>query len=558
MTTASLSDVQKQVMWSRLISVVEEQATTLIRIAFCPSVREAGDLSAGIFDRSGRMMAQAVTGTPGHVNTMAEAVFHFIREITYEGMEPGDVYITNDPWKGTGHLHDITVVTPTFKDGNLIGFFASTAHVVDIGGRGFGPDARELYEEGLFIPILKFFARGEENKTLTSVIRNNVREADQVLGDMFSLASSNHVGGERLIDMMNEFKIDDLEDLAEFIFDNSARATAARLAKLKIGATAQNQMTLDGYDEPVTLVVTLTVDEDGLMADFAGTSPMSRNGINVPLIYAKAYACYGLKCALAPEIPNNHASLEPFRVKAPEGCILNAQRPAPVSVRHVLGHFVPDLVLGALQEITDMDVPAEGAGSLWNLQISIRPLPENVNGESREILMFNSGGTGARAGLDGLSSTAFPSGVHTMPAEAMEHVGPITIWRKELRPRSGGAGKYRGGLGQILEIAPNEGYEFRFNAMFDRVGHPAVGREGGLPGAAGDVRLGDGTQLKGKGTQEVPAGNSLVLEMPGGGGHGKPEDRDPALIARDVENGYITVDDARDLYKHQVNVEPTE
>lgn len=554
----SLSDVQKQVMWSRLISVVEEQATTLIRIAFCPSVREAGDLSAGIFDRSGRMMAQAVTGTPGHVNTMAEAVFHFIDEFTYDGMKPGDVYITNDPWKGTGHLHDITVVTPTFKDNNLIGFFASTAHVVDIGGRGFGPDARELYEEGLFIPILKFFIEGEENKTLTSVIRNNVREADQVLGDMFSLASSNHVGGQRLLDMMREFKIDDLEDLAEFIFDNSSRATMAALAKLTVGASAKNQMTLDGYDEPVTLAVTLTVDEEGLMADFEGTSPMSRNGINVPLIYAKAYACYGLKCALVPEIPNNHASLEPFRVKAPKGCILNATRPAPVSVRHVLGHFVPDLVLGALQEITDMDVPAEGAGSLWNLQISVRPLPENENGEPAEILMFNSGGTGARAGLDGLSSTAFPSGVHTMPAEAMEHVGPITIWRKELRPRSGGAGKYRGGLGQILEIAPNEGYHFRFNAMFDRVGHPAAGREGGLEGAPGDVRLGDGTQLKGKGTQEVPAGNSLVLEMPGGGGHGKPEDRDPELIARDVQNGYITADDAQQIYKHQVTVKPAE
>ena len=558
MTKSALTDVQNQVMWSRLISVVEEQATTLIRIAFCPSVREAGDLSAGVFDRSGRMMAQAVTGTPGHVNTMAEAVLHFIDEFGYDGMTEGDVYITNDPWKGTGHLHDITVVTPTWRNGTIIGFFACTAHVVDIGGRGFGPDARELYEEGLFIPILKLFDKGEENKVLTSIIRNNVREADQVLGDMFSLAACNHVGIERLISMMDEFKIDSLENLAEFIFDNSARATAVHLAKLKKGATATNQMTLDGYDAPVTLVATLTVDDQGLLVDFTGTSPMSRNGINVPLVYAKAYACYGLKCALAPEIPNNHASLAPFRVVAPEGCILNAQRPAPVSVRHVLGHFVPDLVLGALQEITDMDVPAEGAGSLWNLHISVRPLPGNKDGESAEILMFNSGGTGARAGLDGLSSTAFPSGVHTMPIEAMEHVGPITIWRKELRPRSGGAGKFRGGLGQIMEIAPNDGHEFRFNAMFDRLGHPAQGREGGLAGAPGDVRLADGTQLRGKGTQEVPEGNRLVLEMPGGGGHGSPDDRDPALVARDVANGYISVDDAQEFYHQHIEVQSGE
>jgi N-methylhydantoinase B len=552
MSKGKISDVHKQVMWSRLISVVEEQAATLIRIAFCPSVREAGDLSAGVFDRSGRMMAQAVTGTPGHVNTMAEAVFHFIREFEPKGIHEGDTWITNDPWKGTGHLHDITVVTPTFRNGQLVGFFACTAHVVDIGGRGFGPDARELYEEGLFIPILKLFDRGVENEVLTSIIRNNVREADQVLGDMFSLGACNDVGIRRLLEMMDEFNIDDLEELAEFIFDNSARATKERLSVLKVGASASNTMQLDGYDAPITLAVTLTVDENGVNADFTGTSPASPFGINVPLIYAKAYACYGLKAALAPEIPNNHASLAPFSVSAPEACILNAQRPQPVAVRHVLGHFVPDLVLGALPGITDMDVPAEGSGSLWNLHISVRPEPGNTNGEPAEILMFNSGGTGARAGLDGLSSTAFPSGVHTMPVEASEHVGPITIWRKELRPYSAGAGKFRGGLGQIMEISPNEGYHFRFNAMFDRCSHPAAGRNGGLPGAEGNVSLADGTQLRPKGTQEVPAGARLVLEMPGGGGHGDPKERDPQLIARDVAHGYITVDEARDVYHHPI------
>lgn len=549
MSSTTLSDVNKQVMWSRLISVVEEQATTLIRIAFCPSVREAGDLSAGIFDAQGRMMAQAVTGTPGHVNTMAESVAHFIDAYAERGINEGDVFITNDPWKGTGHLHDITVVTPTFFKGKLIGYFACTAHVVDIGGRGFGPDARELYEEGLFIPLLKLFDRGNENEVLIEMIRNNVRESEQVIGDIFSLASCNDVGARRLLEMMVEFNLTDLVDLAEFIFDNSARATRERLAALTPGASATNEMTLDGYDEPVHLKVTLSVTEDGLLSDFTGSSPASRFGINVPLIYAKAYACYGLKCALAPEIPNNHASLAPFSVAAPDNCILNAQRPSPVSVRHVLGHFVPDLVLGALQGITDTPVPAEGAGSLWNIHISVRPTPDNVDGRNAEILMFNSGGTGARASLDGLSSTAFPSGVHTMPAEASEHVGPITIWRKELRPRSGGAGAHRGGLGQVLEISPNAGYRLRFNAMFDRIEHPARGRDGGQAGAPGGVRLGDGTPLRGKGTQEVPEGGRLILELPGGGGHGNPESRDPALVARDVANGYISVDDARDVYR---------
>lgn len=552
MTTHSLVNVHKQVMWNRLISVVEEQAMTLIRTAFCPSVREAGDLSAGVFDVHGHMMAQAVTGTPGHVNTMAESVYHFIKEFGPDNLLEGDVYITNDPWKGTGHLHDITIVTPTFRNSKLIGYFACTAHVVDIGGRGFGPDARELYEEGLFIPLLKLFEQGKPNEVLLSILRNNVRESDQVVGDILSLAACNDIGGRRLQDMMDEFGLDHLQDLAAFIFDNSAKATLERLKQLSTGAVASNSMTLDGYDEPVTLSVKLTVEEDGIMADFEGTSSISKFGINVPLIYTKAYACYGLKCALAPEIPNNEASLAPFRVKAPSNCILNAKRPAPVSVRHVLGHFVPDLVLGALQQLANIDVPAEGSGCLWNLHVSARSTaPDADESSNAEILMFNSGGTGARAQLDGLSSTAFPSGVHTMPVEASEHTGPITIWRKELRPSSGGAGKYRGGLGQILEISPNPGFEFRFNAMFDRCEHPAKGRQGGLEGAAGRVSLSDGTALKPKGTQQVPEGSTLVLELPGGGGHGAPAEREHALVQRDIEYGYITEAEAVEAYGYQ-------
>lgn len=553
MTNKVLANVQNQVMWNRLISVVEEQAMTLIRTAFCPSVREAGDLSAGVFDIHGRMMAQAVTGTPGHVNTMAESVAHFIKEFGPEDILEGDVYITNDPWKGTGHLHDITIVSPTFRHRKLIGFFACTAHVVDIGGRGFGPDARELYEEGLFIPLLKLFNQGEANTVLLSILRNNVREADQVIGDIFSLSACNEVGARRLL-VMDEFELSDLQGLAEFIFTNSAAATAECLARLPEGASATNSMTLDGYDEPVTLAVTLTVEGGNIIADFTGTSVASKFGINVPLIYTKAYSCYGLKCALAPEIPNNEASLAAFQVKAPDNCILNAKRPAPVSVRHVLGHFVPDLVLGALQELAGIDVPAEGSGCLWNLHVSARPTgPDSDASQNAEILMFNSGGTGARAAFDGLSSTAFPSGVHTMPVEASEHVGPITIWRKELRPGSGGAGKFRGGLGQVMEISPNPGFEFHFNAMFDRVTYPARGRNGGQAGAKGRVSLGDGTLLKAKGTQQVAEGNSLVLEMPGGGGHGTPSDREPAEIQRDIDYGYITEADAAELYHFTPN-----
>ncbi len=548
----SLENIHMQVMWNRLISVVEEQALTLIRTAFSTSVREAGDLSAGVFNRAGLMLAQAVTGTPGHVNAMAEAVGHFINDIGENNIFEGDVYITNDPWKGTGHLHDITVVTPSFRNGQLIGYFACTAHVVDIGGRGFGPDAREVYEEGIFIPIMKFVQRGEVNRDLLNIIANNVRESDQVIGDIYALAACNDTGHRRLMTMMDEFSLDSLEELGNFILENSRRATLEKIAALPKGEY-DNAMSLDGYDKPVHLAVKLRIAADGVLADFTGTSGTSNFGINVPLIYTKAYAGYGLKCAIAPEIPNNAASLAPFDVLAPEGCILNALHPKPVAVRHVLGHFLPDLILGALSHFLPERIPAEGAGTTWNIQISVRDAAEATGAEKpkkgTEILMFNSGGSGARPQLNGLNATAFPSGIHTMPVEATEQVGPIVVWRKELRPDSGGAGTQRGGLGQVVEIEAAEGYQIYFNAMFDRIKHPARGRQGGGNGQPGRVSLTDGTELRGKGSRvPVPLGQRLVLELPGGGGYGDPSQRNPEEIESDLRNGYITPEHAQTVY----------
>ena len=539
--------IEHQVMWNRLISVVEEQAQSLIRTAFSTSVREAGDLSAGVFDRRGRMLAQAVTGTPGHVNAMADAVPHFIRQIGVDNIAPGDAYVTNDPWLGTGHLHDITLVTPTFYHDNLIGYFACTAHVVDIGGRGFGADAHSVYEEGLRIPIMKFAERGRINHSLIDIIRCNVRVPDQVIGDFYSLAGCNQVGQRRLLEMLREFSLEHLQSLADFILEHSYQATVERIAALP-NTTAENRMRVDGYDASLELCVKLCIEADRVVADFGGTSPVSRRGINVPLVYTKAYSCYGLKCALAGEIPNNSGSLAPFQVRAPENCILNAIHPAPVSVRHVIGHFVPDLVLGALHRIRPGQIPAEGAGALWNIQISTRPVQPTAEQPPAEILMFNSGGTGARPHLDGLNATAFPSGVHTMSIEATEQVGPIVVWKKQLRQDSGGPGQYAGGLGQSIEIAALPGHEFDFSAMFDRVANPARGRQGGGGGQPGRVALDDGSVLHTKGKQFVPAGRTLCLELPGGGGYGEAAQRDPEQLRRDLDNEYISVAAARRDY----------
>lgn len=548
--TKKLNNVSYQVMWNRLISVVEEQAQALVRTAFSTSVREAGDLSAGVYDVNGQMLAQAVTGTPGHVNAMADAVSHFIRRIGGENIFDGDVYITNDPWEGTGHLHDITVVTPSFYQGSLVGFFACTAHVVDIGGRGFGADAASVYEEGIYIPIMKFFDRGEVDQTLVSLVRGNVREPDQLIGDMYALTTCNEIGHRRLSAMMDEFNIGDLEDIARFIFDNSRRATIEKIAALPRGS-ANGEMTVDGFDKPITLKVKLTINEDTIVSDFTGSSSVDKKGINCPMVYAKAYACYALKCAIAPEIPNNAASLEPFIMKAPENTIVNAKHPAPVALRHIVGHFVPDTVYNALDKLVPNLVPAEGAGCLCNFQVSLRPRTDVQAPQDAirsEVLTFNSGGAGARPEYDGLNATAFPSGVMTMPIEATEHAGPVIIWRKELRPDSGGIGKTRGGLGQYMEVGAQEGHEFDFQAMFDRVEHPALGRQGGGNGGPTTIARDDGAKMFGKGKQFVPHGRRVVLAFPGGAGYGDVSQRDLNSVKRDFARGYISQQSAQQDY----------
>jgi N-methylhydantoinase B len=552
--TNALEQIHRQIMWNRLIAVVEEQAQTMIRTAFSTTVREAGDLSAGIFDLQGRMMAQAVTGTPGHVNSMAESVGHFLRKFPTDAMRAGDHYITNDPWLGTGHLHDLTVVTPAFHDGRIVGLFANTAHVIDIGGLGMGPEGRSVFEEGLYIPIIKCFDQGRPNETFFDFIRAGSRLPVELEGDVYSLCACNDAGAHRLVDMMDEFEMNSLDPLAQFIFDSSHRATLAEIARIPHG-TYRAEIYSDGYEEPVRLVAAMTVRDDGIEVDYAGTSGLSSRGINVPPAYCRAYSCFGIKCVVAPEIPNNWASLAPFRMTIPEGCILNAPRPYPVSVRHVIGHLLPDLMMGCLHQAVPERVTAEGASALWNPPMRGGA---SVSGQARgnrpvlpdfEVITFNSGGTGARPAQDGLNATAYPSGVRTMPVEATENVAPVVFWRKELKPDSGGAGRTRGGTGQIMEVGGKGDLEFSVNATFDRVAHAPKGREGGLDGAPGAVHLKSGAKLRTKGLQVIPDGDRLVLELPGGAGMGDPRLRDPALVARDVRDGLVSVENATALYK---------
>ncbi|MCW5772832.1 MAG: hydantoinase B/oxoprolinase family protein [Rhodospirillaceae bacterium] len=555
MTQSALNDdIKRQLMWARLIAVVEEQARMLMLTAFSATVREAGDLSAGVFDLEGRMVAQAITGTPGHVNSMAEAVPHFLREFPAAEMREGDHFITNDPWLASGHLHDITVVSPVFRAGKPIGYFACTCHQVDIGGLGQGPDGRSVFEEGLFIPPMHLARAGTPNGDLLRILRANVRQPKQVEGDVLSYVTTNEASARRLVKMLDEFGEEGLGDLAEWIFARSRRAMVAEIRKLPRG-TYTNELTLDGYEHPVTLRAALTIGEDDIRVDYAGSDPASPRGINVVLNYCKAYSAFGVRCIVAPRVPNNAGSLAPVIVTAPEGSVVNVQRPWPVSARHIIGQFLPDVVLGCLAKAVPERVPAEGSACLWGAQLrggpSIaagRPRRSNRTGEPFDVIFFNSGGSGGRPFADGMSATAFPSGVRALPVEVVETVAPVVVWRKELRPESGGAGKHRGGLGQIVEVGTADGAPFGVFAMYDRVSSAPRGRAGGHDGAAGKVELASGGTLKPMGLQTVPEDDRLRLSLPGGAGYGDPLERPAEKVAADVADGLIARDAAERDY----------
>ncbi len=537
--------IRQRILWNRLITIVEEQARTLIRAAFSTAAREAEDLSAGVFDIEGRMLAQAVTGTPGHVNTMAASVGHFLARYPAHTMAPGDIFITNDPWVGTGHLFDFTVVTPAFHQDRLVGLFACTTHVVDVGGRPAGPDAREVYEEGLRIPICRLARAGELDELLLAILRANVRDPMQVLGDLMALAACNDSACRQLTQMLGEFDLSDLTDTAAFILQASRQAMLEAIRAVPAG-TWHHQMRIDGYDQPIDLALALTVAEDGLHLDFAGSSPQSGYGINVPLCYTAAYASFGIKCAIAPEVPNNAGSLDLIHVAAPPGTITNALEPAAVTARHVVGQMLPDLVFGCLHQALPDLVPAEGT-PLWLLVVSGQS--RTPDGDSRRfgLTSFHNGGTGARPGADGLSATSFPSGIRSVSVEIVETLSPLLFVQKALLPDSGGSGQWRGGLGQILQIRHRQGLPFRFAAMLDRVQHPPRGRDGGQPGRAGVVRAGN-TPLASMGGHEIPADTDLIIETPGGGGLGDPGRRDPQHVQADLRAGYITAAGARRDY----------
>ncbi|GAA5058247.1 N-methylhydantoinase B [Thermocatellispora tengchongensis] len=520
MAVRTFDAIELEVLWGSLVSTVNEQARALQRAAFSPIVREAGDLANALFDRRGRMVAQAVTGTPGHINSLAIAVRNILDRHPVDSLEPGDVLITNDPYKTAGQLLDVTVLVPVLRDGRVIAFFGSTIHHTDVGGYGIGAGARDVFEEGLWIPISKLMTGGERNPPVWDFILANVRQPTHMAGDLHAQIASGEVGAQRLRTLLDTYGLDDIEDLADVVIERSEDATRRAIKGLK-GGTYEATSVLDLADgSEITIKVAVTIDAAAgeILVDYTGSSGASPYGINVVKNYTHAYTTFTLRSLLNPEIPNNAGSLAPIRVEAPEGSIVNAVPPSPCTARHVVGMFLPMPLLGAMSQVLPDAVMAEGSAAVWTMQVS----GQHDDGRPFITAMFTyAGGVGARASKPGLSATSYPTGVAAVPIEVVEGSAPIRFLRKELRRDSGGAGRFPGGLGQTIEFTVDTKAPWTLNAVTSRLARGPRGVFGGGPGATGRFLV-NGEPVRTQARITLQPGDVVRLELPGGGGYGAP------------------------------------
>jgi N-methylhydantoinase B len=516
MSKASFDPIKLEVSWNRLISIASEQAAVMVNSSFSAVLGEMEDLSAGVFDSAGVMMAQSVQGAPGHLGSLSAGVKSFLEVFAPKDLRPGDVLITNDPWLASGHKHDILVVTPVFVRKRLVGFTASNCHTVDIGGRIFSAGAAEVYEEGLQIPRMKLFDAGRRNTTLLHIIEENVRSPELVLGDLMAQVSANETAARRVVDFMREQKLDSLGVLSKAITSRTARLMGEAIRRIPEGVY-RDRAALDGFDTPLEICIEVTVKAGLITVDFAGTSPQVPKGVNCVLNFTEAFTRYALKCLLAPESPNNDGSFAPIRVKAPEASIVNARHPAPVGGRHLVGLYIPGIIFGALAAVAPQRVLADSS-VLSAVTLSGRDLRD----KPYVFTFFSSGGMGGRNGKPGLDATAFPSNVANVPVEVMEQATPVIVTRRELIADSRGAGRYRGGAGQRMGVRMRGNRPANVSCMVERTEAAPRGLLGGGSGRAAAVLL-DGQRIDPKHAFVLNPGQELVLETPGGGGFGKEE-----------------------------------
>ncbi|HVQ66728.1 MAG TPA: hydantoinase B/oxoprolinase family protein [Bradyrhizobium sp.] len=532
--------VELELLWRRLISLVDEAAAALVRTSFSTLVRESYDFSCIVTDAEGQSLVQATESIPSFIGTLPATVKHFLRFFPPEELSPGDVLITNDLWLGTGHLPDITVAKPIFRDRKLVAFSASTAHAPDIGGKIRSPEPREVFEEGLQIPPMKLLRAGEVDETLVSIIRKNVRTPDETMGDLWAQVVALDLMEDRLLQLMAQAELSDLRGLSHEIQLRCEKAMRAAIATLPDG-TYHSSLQTDGLmDRPITLRMALTIANDTISIDYAGTDPQVDRAINCALCYTYAMSVYGVKVCISSDLPNNEGAWRPISVTAPEGSIVHPLFPCSGGSRMLIGHYLPMLVFGCLGQILPERVMAACGSPMWGMnQSGLRP-----NGKPYANMFFFNGGMGGNVRGDGLSCLSWPSNVSSTPIEISEHIAPLRFHHKRLRPDSGGAGRHRGGLGQDLLIESRSDTPIAVSFLAERTRFPAFGIEGGKSGAAGQLRI-NGKAVDPKMQYVLQRGDTVQMCTPGGGGHGDPERRDVEMISADLKAGYVTTESAR-------------
>jgi N-methylhydantoinase B len=528
-----------EILWNRLVAIVDEAAATLIRTSFSTVVRESYDFSCVLTDRAGHSLVQASLSIPSFIGTLPKTVKHFLRKFPADTLRPGDVFITNDQWLGTGHLPDVNVAKPIFRGDELVAFAASVAHAPDIGGKIRAPDAREVFEEGLQIPMMRLYHAGQPNESLIELIRYNVRVPDQVMGDLDAQLSALAVMERRLLALMDEHGLEDVDELAATIQGLSEQTMRRAIAALPDG-DYEHELKTDGLAVPVTVTMKMTVAGDAIHIDFGGTSDQVDRALNVVPAYRDAYTVYPLKCALAPSIPNNEGIWKPITIDAPEGSILNPRYPAAGGTRVLVGHYLTTLVLGALARALPDRVIAATGSPVWCVNMA----GAGRRGQRFAAMFFINGGLGAAARRDGPSCLSFPSNVSNTPVEIMETVAPIRVLEKRLLPDSGGPGASRGGLGQVLRFQNLSARPMTASFLAERTRFPATGLFGGGAGGLGGVRI-DGKPVDPKITHTIEPGGTVEMTAPGGGGFGDPRERNAQRVRADVGAGYVTPERAR-------------
>ncbi|HJP20324.1 MAG: hydantoinase B/oxoprolinase family protein [Alphaproteobacteria bacterium] len=542
--SASLEPVRLGLIWHRLDGIVDQVAETFVRAAFSVVVRDNFDMAFSLFDGRGRQLTQSKRSIPSFMGTLPRTLAAVLQRFPADQMLPGDTIITNDSWIGTGHLNDISMLHPIFRGERLVAFAASTAHTVDIGGAP-SPTARDRYEEGLCIPICKIVEGGRESSTVIDFLSQNLRQPNETLGDIRAQFAAYRDCAEKLLGVMNEEGLDDLEQVADEIIGRSEQSMRAAIAELPDGRY-EDAFEIDGVDEALHIQCAVGIAGETLAIDFAGTSPEVRWPINSVLNYTQAYGSYAVKCLLDPNAPNNAGTLAPISVSAPEGCLLNALPPAPVWGRHLSGHYVPPAIFGALAPLLPDRVVAESGSPLWNVYFSGR----DVRDEAFVKMFFMNGGHGARASGDGPGCLSFPSNVSNQPIEAFEHQVPLLVTEKSLVPDSGGAGRFRGGNAQRIGFRSRSQHPVTMTIRHERTQYPPRGLLGGEAGSAGQDLV-NGQAIAPKSRSELQMGDEVIFQTPGGGGLFPPSERSDERIEADIVNGLVTARQARKAYGHE-------